>query len=168
MPAHGRYVGAGSKPFREYDKRPGDKVGLNWRIPGSRGKRGVRAVLHDANFWKSFLHTRLATPRGDKGSLTLPGKKPEDHRLLADHLTAEYRIRTEGRGRVVDEWKLRPDTQENHWLDGLVGCAVAASVLGVGLGGPAANAGPGGAAAAGGGRFRPVAADVLARMGGRK
>ncbi len=39
-------------------------------------------------------------------------------------------MKTEGRGRAVDEWKLRPEATENHWLDCLVGCAVAASIQG--------------------------------------
>ena len=29
---------------------------------------------------------------------------------------------------MVDEWKLCRDSSDNHWLDGLVGSAVAASV----------------------------------------
>ena len=29
-----------------------------------------------------------------------------------------------------DEWKRRPEASENYWLDGLVGCAVAASIQG--------------------------------------
>jgi hypothetical protein len=53
------------------------------------------------------------------------------HRLFAEHLTAEYRVKTEGRGRTVDEWKPRPERGDNHWLDCLVGCAVAASMQGV-------------------------------------
>ena len=72
----------------------------------------------------------------DKGCLSLSGStglKPvsTEHRLFADHVTAEYRVRTEGRGRKVDEWKLPPAKPDNHWLDCLVGCAVAASMLGV-------------------------------------
>jgi hypothetical protein len=130
LPSHGRYVGAGSRPFSEYSRRPGDRFGLNWYIPGVQGKRVIRHVLFDANFWKSFVHARLAVGMGDPGCLSLPGRDAEAHRLLAEHLTGEYRTRTEGRGRVVDEWKLRPDTTENHWLDGLVGCAVGASILG--------------------------------------
>jgi len=51
--------------------------------------------------------------------------------LFADHCCAEYRVQTSRRGRVVEEWKSRPDRQDNHWLDCLTGCAVAASVLGV-------------------------------------
>ncbi|MBK9187340.1 MAG: hypothetical protein IPM33_00125 [Phycisphaerales bacterium] len=39
-------------------------------------------------------------------------------------------MKTEGRGRTVDEWKLRVDGLDNHWLDCLVGTAVAASMHG--------------------------------------
>ena len=67
----------------------------------------------------------------DFGCLSLFGDKADLHRLFADHLTAEYRVKTEGRGRTVDEWKLRPERSDNHWLDCLVGCAVAASMQGV-------------------------------------
>jgi hypothetical protein len=31
----------------------------------------------------------------------------------------------------VDEWKMRAQAADNHWLDCLVGCAVAASMQGV-------------------------------------
>ena len=68
---------------------------------------------------------------GDRGCLSLFGTKPEHHRLFAEHLTAEYRVKTEGRGRTVDEWKIRPEQPDNHWLDCLVGCAVAGSIQGV-------------------------------------
>jgi hypothetical protein len=130
LPSHGRFVGAASIPFSEYKRRRGDRVGHNWRIPNVQGKRAIRHVVFDSNYWKSFIHARLAVPMGDKGCLSLFGRNPDLHRLLAEHLSAEYRVRTEGRGRVVDEWKLRPEARENHWLDGIVGCAVAASVQG--------------------------------------
>lgn len=133
MPSHGRYVGASSIPFSEYKRKRGDRVGLNWRIPVVTGKRAVRHVVFDTNWWKSFVHARLAVAIGDPGALSLFGRKPEAHRLLAEHLTAEYRVKTEGRGRTVDEWKLRVDGLDNHWLDGLVGCAVAASMQGAAL-----------------------------------
>lgn len=133
LPSHGRFVGASSLPFADYKRRPGDRVGLNWRIPAVMGKRAVRHVSFDTNFWKSFVFARLAVAMADRGSLALFGQKPEPHRLFAEHLTAEYRVRTEGRGRTVDEWKPRPGQPDNHWLDGLVGCAVGASILGVSL-----------------------------------
>ncbi len=130
MPAHGRYVGASSIPFADYKRKHGDRVGLNWRIPVVTGRRAVRHVLFDTNYWKSFVHARLAVTMGDPGCLSLFGRKPEAHRLLADHMASEYRVKTEGRGRTVDEWKLRVDGLDNHWLDCLVGCAVAASIQG--------------------------------------
>lgn len=130
MPSHGRYVGASSIPFAEYKRKRGDRVGLNWRIPVITGKRSVRHVVFDTNYWKSFAHARLVVPIGDPGCLSLFHRKADEHRLLADHLTAEYRVKTEGRGRTVDEWKLRVDGLDNHWLDCLVGAAVAASMHG--------------------------------------
>ena len=50
---------------------------------------------------------------------------------------AEYRVRTEARGRKVDEWKLPRSKPDNHWFDCLVGCAVAASMLGASVMDPA-------------------------------
>lgn len=141
LPSHGRFVGAASLPFADYKRKRGDRVGHNWRIPTVVGKRTVRHVLYDTNFWKSFIHARLGVAMGDQGCLSLWGQQPERHRLLAEHLTAEHRIRTEGRGRVVDEWKLRPERSDNHWFDGVVGCAVAASIQGVILAGSSASGG---------------------------
>lgn len=130
IPSHGRFVGASSFPFSDYKRKPGDRLGMNWRIPAVQGKRAVRHVTFDTNFWKSFVHSRLAVAMGDKGCLSLFGHNPDQHRLLAEHLTAEYRVRTQGRGRTVDEWKARPERVDNHWLDCLVGSAVAASMCG--------------------------------------
>jgi Terminase large subunit gpA, endonuclease domain len=134
MPGHGRFVGASSLPFSEYEQRPGDRMGHHWRIPGAVGQRSVRHVLFDANFWKTFVHARLAVPMGEKGCLSLFGDRAETHRSFAEHLSAEYRVKTVGRGRTVDEWKHGPERADNHWLDGLVGCAVAGSMLGARLG----------------------------------
>lgn len=133
MPSHGKFFGAATRPMGEWTRKPGDRCGLNWRVPVPSGRREVRHVLFDANFWKSHIFARLMTPMGGKGVLTLFGNRDEDHRLLADHLTAEYRVRTQGRGREVDEWKIRPERNDNHWLDCLAGCAVAASMEGIGL-----------------------------------
>ncbi len=130
MPSHGRYVGASSKPMTEYRKQPGDRLGFNWMIPNVAGKRAIRHVIYDTNYWKSFIHARLAVSVGDNGSLTLYGRLPGIHQLLAEHLTAEYRVKTQGRGRTVDEWKLKPSASDNHWLDCIAGCAVCASMLG--------------------------------------
>ena len=135
IPSHGKYIGASSKPMSEYKRVAGDRVGYNWRIPNIVGRRAVRHVVFDTNFWKSFVASRFLTSLGDKGCLSLWGRNPETHMLFSEHMTAEYRVKTEGRGRRVEEWKMRPEAKDNHWWDGIVGNAVAASMVGCVLAG---------------------------------
>lgn len=132
MPAHGTYYGASRKPISERKKQRGERVGLNWFIESAKGAGKVRPVRYDTNWWKSFVESRLREPLGGPTALTLYGSKPEDHRMLAEQLTSERAVPTEGRGRKVDEWQLQPG-RDNHLLDGLVGSAVAASVRGVAM-----------------------------------
>lgn len=133
LPSHGRYVGASSIPFSAYRRKRGERVGLNWRVPLTSGKRQVRHALYDTNYWKSFVYDRLGVAMGDPGCLSFFGRKAEQHRLMADHVRAEYSVRTEGRGRTVDEWKVRAEKLDNHWLDCLVGCCVGAAMHGTTL-----------------------------------
>ncbi|MFN8824633.1 MAG: terminase gpA endonuclease subunit, partial [Planctomycetota bacterium] len=81
LPSHGRYISAAAKPFEEWAKKPGDRVGPGWRIPGSRGQRPVRHGLYDSNFWKTFVHLRLGVAMGDPGCLSLWGREPRRHRM---------------------------------------------------------------------------------------
>ena len=135
MPSHGQGVKASSLPFAMYARKPGDRVGHYWRIPNTAKRRVIRHVMIDTNYWKSFIHARLATPRGDAGCLSLFGEHGDLHRMLADHLVAEYRISNTAKGRTVEEWSPRPGRPDNHWLDCLVGCAVGASMQGATLSG---------------------------------
>jgi len=142
MPSHGIGITASRVPMGEYKRKRGDRLGLNWRIPSVRGKRSVRHLVYDTNYWKSFLHARLAVAMGDPGCVSLFGRDPKGHRMLADHLTAEFPVRTEGRGRTLQEWRLRQPGLDNHWLDCAVGAAVAASMCGASLlGGPSPGTG---------------------------
>jgi len=134
MPSHGIYVGASSQPMTESKRAKGEKVGLNWRVQPSQNRR-TRCIRYDTNFWKSFMHQRLNADFGSRGALYLydTDNNFREHDQFANHLLAEYAVRTEGRGRIVDEWKIRPQRYDNHWLDCLAGCLVAASVEGIGL-----------------------------------
>jgi phage terminase large subunit GpA-like protein len=131
MPARGHGITASQKPISEYDRKRGDRIGHHWWVPGVARRRPLRHVEVDTNYWKSFVHERLGTAMGDPGCLSVFGRKAVQHRLFAEHVTAEYRVRTEGRGRTVDEWKLPGHKPDNHWFDCVVGCAAAASMLGV-------------------------------------
>jgi hypothetical protein len=82
-------------------------------------------------FCRQSVHARLCVAMGDRGCLSLfDPPMAQGHRLLAEQLTSEFRVKTTGRGRTVDEWKIRTPGADNHWLDCLVGCGVAASMQG--------------------------------------
>jgi len=136
LAAFGRGVGASHLPMSDWSRKPGEKIGLNWRMRISH-QRKRKYVLHDVNYWKSFVHSRLRTSLGDPGSLSLFGDSPGAHALFAEHMTAEFRVRTTAQGRQVDEWKLRNRNRDNHWFDCVVGAAVAASIDGSELAGVA-------------------------------
>lgn len=130
MPSHGKFIGATSRPLNDCKRQPGDRVGLNWRIPGSKG---TRHLLIDVNAWKTFMFSRLRVGMGGRGAWSLFGSESEDHKLYADHLSAEMPIEVEAKGRKIIEWKLKASRPDNHWLDCLVGVGVAASVQGASL-----------------------------------
>jgi len=136
IPSHGKYIGAASTPMREYRRKPGDRIGPGWRVSsGVASGRAIKHVVYDTNHWKSHVAARLVQGIGSTGCLSLFGRDPGVHDLFADHLASEYRVKTSGRGREVDEWKLRANGLDNHWLDCLVGCAVGASIAGVTMSG---------------------------------
>ena len=83
--------------------------------------------MHDVNFWKTFLAARLKAI--GPSALAVYGNDVRAHRMLADHFKAEYCEKTEGHGRVVLDWSLLPG-QDNHLLDGAVGCFAAAALQG--------------------------------------
>jgi hypothetical protein len=124
LPAHGRGIGAASRPFHEHTKKRGEIVGPGWRVSEVGGQRGL---LFDANFAKTFLTERLRTPVGDPGALTFHSGQ---HIMLIDHMTSEQPIAVTARGRTVDEWRLLP-ARENHLLDTAVMNTIAASIAGI-------------------------------------
>lgn len=136
--SRGKYYGASSQPMSDLNPKLGRRMGVHWfedRVDG----RQTRCITIDTNWWKSFVQSRLSTPLGDHGSLTIYNAESYQHATLAEHLTSEFRTRTFGRGREVDEWKIRPDRPDNHWLDCLVGCAVGASMSGLSVEGGKAS-----------------------------
>lgn len=143
LPTHGRPIGAKGRPLDQYTTKPGERKGFHWYL-ASGGKRAIRHLLVDVNFWKTFLVQRVRQPAGDPGDLTFFGQArgDADHDMLADHLCAEKSVRVEANGRVVDEWELRPGRPDNHWLDCVVGAMAAASFEGVALPGQQAERKP--------------------------
>lgn len=136
MPSKGRAITASSRPISEWESKPGQRRGPEWITHTAPNVQRVRLLHFDANYYKTFAHARLSTEIGDAGSVTLHGdtKSRDAHVMFGEHCTAEYRVRTKGRGRSVDEWKLPVSKPDNHFLDCLAGCCVAASYEGIVLG----------------------------------
>lgn len=130
LPAHGRFYGATTNPINDAARKPGEQRGPGWRIPPAKRGHLVRHLLYDVNYYKSFLHARLAVSIGDRGSVSLPGRRSLAHRMFADHLAAESPEEVTARDRTVMEWKLNGVGVDNHWLDCAVGCCTLASVQG--------------------------------------
>jgi len=126
LPSKGLASTASSTPY-DRPRKKGEEKGDNWRLTGRQGDHNCRLFLYDPNFWKSFLHARLAVPMGGKGTLSLWGKSEIRHRMLAEHWTSEKPISTEGKGRKLQEWKLPVHRPDNHLLDCAVGCYAAAN-----------------------------------------
>ncbi|MDX1968039.1 MAG: terminase gpA endonuclease subunit [Planctomycetaceae bacterium] len=124
-------IKADRKPMTEYERKPGETHGLNAVIgPAGNGRRLMKI---DTNWWKSFVASRLRTPLGDAGSLSIWGTDREAHRMFFGHLLSEYFTPTTGNGRRVEVWAQRPSRPDNHLWDCLVGAAAAACFEGVSL-----------------------------------
>lgn len=140
MPSHGQALPANKKAFYQYEKREGDRLGAYWMIPKAKAD-GTRHVLIDTYHFKTFVHERVKVKLGDKGCLSLFGRRPPylagqekpDHRMLADQWLAEYFVPTQGQGRNVNVWSIKPGNPDNHFFDTIVGCACGASILGCSL-----------------------------------
>jgi hypothetical protein len=125
MPSNGRYVGVAGRTLTDKQPPPGERQGPNWRT--STIER-VKHLQWDTNAWKTMTAGRLKLPATDATAITIHSGKPHD--LLADHLASEYPTRAISKERACDLWSLTPG-RDNHWWDGLVGSAVAASFIGI-------------------------------------
>jgi phage terminase large subunit GpA-like protein len=131
--AKGIGIRAGNRPMSSFKRKQGERFDPygHWYMPATQGTREFPHVAIDVNYWKSFLHAAFIAPPGDPGALTLFGSSPETHTLCAAHMTAETFVETQGHGRTVQEWTIRPQRPDNHWLDALNYATCAASVQGI-------------------------------------
>jgi Phage terminase large subunit (GpA) len=124
----GRGVKASENPFSQAQRAIKWKTGPGWFW--SDGPGPARDVVFDTNLWKSRVNNALVLATESVGSIQLFKATPQQHRMFADHLCSEKPIKTEAMSRTVYEWKLKPG-QDNEGLDGLVGCALGASIIGI-------------------------------------
>jgi phage terminase large subunit GpA-like protein len=131
-PAFGR----GAKTWNTTPYRRPEAGSKNLRYVGEQyhikydPARNVAFVEVDSDYWKTWVHSRLACPVQQPGALTLHAALPGEHDDLANELTAEskyleYDVKT-GIERTV--WKRHE--RNNHYLDNLYSCAAAAHFCG--------------------------------------
>lgn len=125
-PYHGRGITAKQQPIAMRKRKPGERGGDEWFIASSRGTKTPRHVISDTNLLKTMIARRFLIAPGSPGAWTLFKSSVAGHRMLADQVTAEYPIETEGRGRKLLEWSLLLG-RDNHFLD----CLTMASTLGL-------------------------------------
>lgn len=126
-PCHGEGIKATGTPMSQYKVADGETAGNHWIR--KTGKRGVRYLKVDTNYWKSFLHNGLALSFEERHSISLFKAAPHVHRMFAEHCLVESRENRKHRGREVDEWE-NVKRLDNHFFDVGVGCCVIASELG--------------------------------------
>jgi len=132
MLSKGVGIRASRKPFAAYAHKPGEVLGNHWYVPNVRRTAQFPHVLVDTNYWKSFIHSGLSTAMSDRGCISVYGTAKTNHGLFAEHIARSERwVEVNGPYGTVREWSWLPTRPDNHWLDCLVGCAVAASMLGV-------------------------------------
>ncbi|MCA9137255.1 MAG: phage terminase large subunit family protein [Planctomycetales bacterium] len=129
MPFHGKGYTAKQTPLAARKKKVGEQAGIEWFVPAVKGTREMRHIIADVNLIKTTICERLMQPMGEVGAWQLFKAPAAAHRMLADQLSAEYPVETEGRGRKLIEWILRPG-RDNHWLDCAVMIATAALMAG--------------------------------------
>jgi hypothetical protein len=105
-------------------------VRLAARDAGFASGGPVNLAHVNADYWKSYLHERLATPRDEPGAMSMFKARPVEHLSLVKHWLAEQE-ETEfvaGRG-DVKVWKRK--SKQNHWLDASMMACAAAHYVGV-------------------------------------
>jgi len=129
LPAKGRGIRASHKPICSGKPKQNERFGTYWKIV--RNRDNTRSVHTDVNHWKTFSMRRLEVPADDSGSVDLYKATPRHHQMFADQVTAEKPTEVEdvASGNRVIEWA-NSRQLDNHFFDCLVGCHVAASMLG--------------------------------------
>lgn len=139
LPSLGR--GVGQQYRQTYAKQKTTGATVRWvgeechasQQPGE----SAWTVEANADFWKSWLHERLATPLGERGDMTLFDAQRNEHLSFAKHVTSERQIQefVAGRGHVT-RWECV--SRNNHWLDSTAYACVAGHACGVQIIDPAA------------------------------
>lgn len=90
-------------------------IGEEYHLSLDRASQVYVAEIN-ADYWKSWVHARLAQEVREPGAMTLYADLPRVHQKFAKHLTAEKAVEEfiPGKG-VLTKWKRV--SRQNHWFD---------------------------------------------------
>jgi phage terminase large subunit GpA-like protein len=129
-PSKGVGITAKNKPIAEYIDKVGERRGQHW-IYSKIGKRRYPVLRIDTNFWKTDIHDSFGMQIGDRGGLSLWGDSNKTHQMFAEHLASEKVVEVTACENKIYEWSENITGGDNHYFDCIVGCAAAASFIGI-------------------------------------
>lgn len=135
MPSRGIGISAKRAPMSDWSKKKGERAaGHHWRDRPDYDA-GIRYLLIDVNYWKADARRRMAMGQGAAEGIELyKAASASHHRMIAEHVVAEIGTAVEADGRRVIEFVMPPAKPDNHLFDCVVGCAAAASHVGLSTG----------------------------------
>ena len=132
-PQFGQFIGASSKPWQQlrHNKRE-EALGVHCKLKlPADGQKGVRELIVDVNWWKSFAAEKLTVGIGADNAILLHDGKPYEHQMFAEHCCAEQPVLAISKtGVEMIEWRQGNNSNNDYW-DCLVGNCVLASMEGI-------------------------------------
>lgn len=130
MASQGYFLKPGLDWYSHFNSKPGGQTGYHWRIvpPDDTGQR---IVLLDADHWKSMAADRIRVAMNDPGCWSINGSNPRMIEPFAEHWCSQQRVWIQRGDTGKWHWEIKPGSPDDHWWDCSVGCAAAASMLGI-------------------------------------
>ncbi len=95
--------------------------------------RQESVIVHNADYWRHYVQRAFLLPVGAPGSISLWGEDPSVHLPFAEQVASMKLVQYQEGDKYTDYGWQRVPGREDHWLDALVGCCVAASQSGASM-----------------------------------
>ena len=131
LPSRGR---AGKKYREPNDKEKGGPVGEHWSTWYWKSQGGT-VVVHDADYWREHAQRGFLLDPGAPSSISLWNDAAPNHYNFGVQIASrKLSDKKKGDSVIFYDWSNVPG-RDDHWLDCLTGCCVAAGTCGAALDG---------------------------------
>lgn len=135
-PARGYGMKIGKTKISNWAPKPGQRHpapakrrDCEWMITGVK-QHLLKECLFHPHHWKGRMNTAFSLPLHSPGSVSLYGSDELHHEMISQHATSHYPVEAGANDNKWTEWLLKPGVERDDLWDGIVGCAVAASIEG--------------------------------------